>query len=58
MEVQGFFEMFFGFLRSLFDMLSDYSLSAFGANVPITSIIFAFIVLTMVIGIFWKGAKG
>lgn len=58
MQVQSFFEMFFGFLRSLFDKLGSYSLTAFGVSVPITVILGAFIILSMIVNVFWKGVRG
>ncbi len=58
MGVQGFFELFFGFIRNIFGTLNQYKLYAFGAEVSIVAIIFALIVTSMVISIFWKGAKG
>lgn len=56
--MQGFFELFFGFFSDLFDLLNSYTLTAFGVEVSLLIIFGAFIVLSMVINIFWKGAKG
>jgi len=56
--MQRFFEMFFGFYNDLFSLLNSYKISAFGANVSLLMIFGVFIILSMVITLFWKGAKG
>lgn len=56
--MQRFFEMFFGFYNDLFSLLNSYTFTAFGVEVSILMVFFIFIVLSMVITLFWKGARG
>lgn len=56
--MQQFFEMFVDWFNQLFALLNSYTIEAFGVNVSLLVIYGAFIVLSMVISLFWKGAKG
>ncbi len=58
MNVEGFFSVFFGFFNKLFDLLHSYTLSAFGVDVPLLTIFGALLVLSMIVSLFWKGARG
>lgn len=55
------FKLFADFFGSLFQVLDvKFYLSAFGLNlrVSLLGILVVFLVLSMIISIFWKGAKG
>ena len=58
MNVEAFFDLFFNFLRSIFDTLGSYSITAFGVSVPLTIILGTAIILSMLVSVFWRGAKG
>lgn len=48
----------FGFINKLVDLLYSVTFELYGYEVSYFSIIFAFIVISMVVGIWWKGARG
>lgn len=56
--MDGFFQLFFGFFNGLFDLLGRYTISAFGVQVSLLTIFGAMIILSMIVSLFWKGAKG
>lgn len=56
--LQSAFEAIFGWLGDILAVLNSTMIDAFGVSVSFLVIIGAFIVLNMVIGLFWRGAKG
>lgn len=58
MDVTNFFRSVIGFIGSLFQLLDSKAVfTAFGQTVSVLNILGALVVLSMVISIFWKGAK-
>ena len=58
MDVTNFFRSVIGFIGDLFTLLDSKAVfTAFGQSVSVLNILGAFVVLSMVISIFWKGAK-
>lgn len=58
MDVTKFFQSVIGFIGSLFQLLDSKAVfTAFGQSVSVLNILGALVVLSMVISIFWKGAK-
>ncbi len=58
MDVTNFFQRVIGFIGSLFQLLDSKAVfTAFGQTVSVLNILGALVVLSMVISIFWKGAK-
>lgn len=53
-----FFTLFINFFQSMISTVNSHSFDIFGVSVGIFDLIFGFIALSMVISIFWKGAKG
>lgn len=48
----------YDFMKSFFDKLSSVRLSVGVFEVPLTFLLLSFIILTMAISVWWKGAKG
>lgn len=59
MDLTSFFNLIINFFKQLFFTLDSKAVfTAFGVQVSLLTVIGAIVVLTMVIGIFWRGAKG
>lgn len=58
MDVTSFFSSVIDFIADLFRLLDQKAVfTAFGQSVSVANIIGAFIIISMVISFFWKGAK-
>lgn len=54
------FKFIFDFMKDIFEKLNEFTVfgDAQHPGVPIGGIFFGFILLSMVISVFWKGARG
>lgn len=58
MDVTNFFTRVISFIGDLFRILDQRAVfTAFGESVSVLNILGALVILSMVISIFWKGAK-
>lgn len=48
----------FQFMHNIISLLRSYTFDFYNVHVSIIDIIFAFIVISMVVTVFWKGARG
>lgn len=48
----------YDFIKDFFDKLTTVRLSVGAFEVPLTYLLLSFIILTMAISVWWKGAKG
>lgn len=55
--MEKFFIMFANLWRSLLGLLDRVKFTVGGYTVSVYSLILAFLVLGIIIGVFWKGAK-
>lgn len=53
-----FFDLVFNFMHNFVATLGSYKFNFYGLNVSIVDIILGFIVMSMVVSVFWKGARG
>lgn len=55
------FDLLFGFIKSILSMLGSFTISFGGSSALSTNylaIIFAIIIISICISVFWKGGKG
>lgn len=52
-----FISLFFRFWQSIFDLLSYYRFDIGGFSVTLTELFICFLIISMVISVFWKGAR-
>ena len=50
--------LLYQFFSRIFFVLNEHSFDLFGYSVSIVDIVVSFILLSAVIAVFWKGAKG
>lgn len=53
-----FLEMITQYFGNLFNLLDDYSFDFGGVNASLLSILLGFLALSILISVFWKGARG
>lgn len=53
-----FFDKFFGFMRDFLYMLHSYKMYVFGVHISLFEILLGFLLTSLVISVFWKGARG
>ena len=58
MFIQSAIVSIFNLMKDVFDKLGTVSIDLGLGNVSLTTIILSFIIVSMVISVFWKGAKG
>ncbi len=56
--MQEFFTSILDFFSDIFVVLGSYRFNMYGVTVSIFDILLALLVTSMVISVFWKGAKG
>lgn len=56
--MQTFFDLMFNFMNNFVNTIGQYKFNFYGLNVSIVDIILGFIVMSMVVSVFWKGARG
>lgn len=52
-----FFQLLAAFFRAVINKLNSVSFSISGYNVTLAGLLFAFLVFSIVISVFWKGGK-
>lgn len=57
-RVQSFFELIFDFMNDIFNLLNSARFEFFGTTVYLGWLLVAFVVISIVVSVFWKGARG
>lgn len=53
-----FFDFFVSMFQQLFSLLGSVRFVLYGYEVTWLSVVFVFLVIGFVVGVFWKGARG
>lgn len=56
--MQAFFELFIGYCQRWLQLIDSYYMVIYGYRISILSILVAFLITSMIITVYWKGAKG
>ena len=57
MDFTSFFQVFFGFVFGILELIRSYTFNAFGFSFSYFDIVFACLITGMIITAFWKGAR-
>lgn len=58
MDLTVFFQTFFGWIGSIFNELNSHSISVSGSSIGLGFLLIAFLITSIIISVFWRGAKG